>query len=84
MSKGKRLVLALVLLVTFCTAAHAFHHHAAGRRRNMVNQPEERRRMGGRDRFVGSVHTAAGRNRRGRRSAAHLVEFQELRRQHRT
>ena len=65
-------------------AAHAFHHHAAGRRRNMVNQPKERRRMGGRDRFVGSVHTAAGRNRRGRRSAAHLVEFQELRRQHRT
>ena len=106
MSKGKRLVLALVLLVTFCTVAIAaspkvdsiLQEHdvlvpfflprtlftITPRRRNMVNQPEERRRMGGRDRFVGSVHTAAGRNRRGRRSAAHLVEFQELRRQHRT
>ena len=105
MSKGKRLVLALVLLVTFCTVAIAaspkvdsiLQEHdvlvpfflprtlfTITPQGDDVTWSKERRRMGGRDRFVGSVHTAAGRNRRGRRSAAHLVEFQELRRQHRT
>ena len=98
MSKGKRLVLALVLLVTFCTVAIA-----ASPKVDSILQEHDvlvpfflprtlftitpqgddvtwsiSRKNG--DEWVGSVHTAAGRNRRGRRSAAHLVEFQELRR----